>query len=212
MPCVACWLLCACLASLCLALGLACTTCGRKLLALLTELHIDGSGFCIIRSTRLHTPSGSVCVCQQALITGITRVMCDPVYPASISPYGATQAGVMACPLAATSQGVELQLGVNHVAHYLLTRLLLPRLIETARWAAGCMENDVAGAGWFGWVGSGGVSLGRAYRVSATFVQILVGAPGTEVAVPLECLCGTGFRFRCWEATRPALAWLKLQV
>mmetsp|Transcript_32407 Transcript_32407/g.82317 ORF Transcript_32407/g.82317 Transcript_32407/m.82317 type:complete len:373 (-) Transcript_32407:248-1366(-) len=41
-------------------------------------------------------------------------------------------AGVMACPLAVTAQGIERQLGVNHVAHYLLTRLLLGTLAETA--------------------------------------------------------------------------------
>lgn len=37
-------------------------------------------------------------------------------------------AGVMATPLSFTKQGFELQVGTNHVGHYLLTRLLLPAL------------------------------------------------------------------------------------
>ncbi len=37
-------------------------------------------------------------------------------------------AGVMACPHAETTQGFELQLGTNHIGHFLLTGLLLPAL------------------------------------------------------------------------------------
>lgn len=39
-------------------------------------------------------------------------------------------AGIMACPLARTAEGCELQFGVNHIGHFLLTNLLLPLLAE----------------------------------------------------------------------------------
>jgi NAD(P)-dependent dehydrogenase (short-subunit alcohol dehydrogenase family) len=42
-------------------------------------------------------------------------------------------AGVMACPQATTVDGFELQIGTNHVGHFLLTQLLLPLLREGSR-------------------------------------------------------------------------------
>lgn len=41
-------------------------------------------------------------------------------------------AGVMVPPLTRTAQGFELQFGVNHLATFALTSLLLPKLAETA--------------------------------------------------------------------------------
>eukprot|EP01004_Peranema_trichophorum_P005725 NODE_4576_length_1146_cov_88.697947_g4058_i0.p1 GENE.NODE_4576_length_1146_cov_88.697947_g4058_i0~~NODE_4576_length_1146_cov_88.697947_g4058_i0.p1 ORF type:complete len:317 (-),score=57.45 NODE_4576_length_1146_cov_88.697947_g4058_i0:141-1091(-) len=40
-------------------------------------------------------------------------------------------AGVMACPLTSTKDGLENQIGCNVVGHYLLTELLLPQLKKT---------------------------------------------------------------------------------
>lgn len=41
-------------------------------------------------------------------------------------------AGIMAVPSAKTAAGQEIQLGTNHVGHFLLTKLLLPTLERTA--------------------------------------------------------------------------------
>ncbi|KAK5036381.1 hypothetical protein LTS07_002108 [Exophiala sideris] len=42
-------------------------------------------------------------------------------------------AGIMAVPSAKTAAGQEIQLGTNHVGHFLLTKLLLPTLDNTAK-------------------------------------------------------------------------------
>ncbi|MBE9537586.1 MAG: SDR family NAD(P)-dependent oxidoreductase [Proteobacteria bacterium] len=42
-------------------------------------------------------------------------------------------AGVMACPLARTAQGFEMQFGTNHLGHFLFACLLVPALTNSAR-------------------------------------------------------------------------------
>jgi NAD(P)-dependent dehydrogenase (short-subunit alcohol dehydrogenase family) len=42
-------------------------------------------------------------------------------------------AGIMASPYSTTKEGYEIQLGTNHMGHALLTRLLLPTLLETSK-------------------------------------------------------------------------------
>ncbi|KAI9883881.1 MAG: hypothetical protein M1823_004346 [Watsoniomyces obsoletus] len=41
-------------------------------------------------------------------------------------------AGIMAVPVGVTKEGYEIQLGTNHLGHYLLTKLLLPTLLSTS--------------------------------------------------------------------------------
>ena len=50
-------------------------------------------------------------------------------------------AGVMACPFAKTAEGFELQLGTNHVGHFLLTCLLMPALRNGAPSRVVCLSS-----------------------------------------------------------------------
>ncbi len=47
--------------------------------------------------------------------------------------YLINNAGVMACPYSLTKDGIEMQMGVNHIGHFLLTQLLLPAFRKAER-------------------------------------------------------------------------------
>ncbi|MEZ5145142.1 MAG: SDR family NAD(P)-dependent oxidoreductase [Acidimicrobiales bacterium] len=50
-------------------------------------------------------------------------------------------AGVMACPLSRTADGFEMQLGTNHLGHFLLTNLLLPALLAAPAPRVVCLSS-----------------------------------------------------------------------
>jgi len=47
-------------------------------------------------------------------------------------------AGVMACPLSRTADGLEMQIGTNHFGHFLLSVLLAPNLVDGAEHSGHC--------------------------------------------------------------------------
>jgi NAD(P)-dependent dehydrogenase (short-subunit alcohol dehydrogenase family) len=58
-------------------------------------------------------------------------------------------AGVMATPMERTQEGFELQLGTNHLGHFLLTALLAPGLDESSRVVnVSSLGHMVAGMHW----------------------------------------------------------------
>uniref|UniRef100_A0A7S4M8J1 Uncharacterized protein n=1 Tax=Vannella robusta TaxID=1487602 RepID=A0A7S4M8J1_9EUKA len=86
-------------------------------------------------------------------------------------------AGIMAIPYKETANGFEMQFGTNHLGHFHLTTLLLPRLIEgqparvvclssTAHKMDGIHWTDISGKGT--WYGKGMSSRWNAYGQSKT--------------------------------------------
>ena len=44
-------------------------------------------------------------------------------------------AGVMACPLGHTADGLELQFGTNHIGHFLFTNLIINKVLAAGEGA-----------------------------------------------------------------------------
>jgi NAD(P)-dependent dehydrogenase (short-subunit alcohol dehydrogenase family) len=49
--------------------------------------------------------------------------------------YLINNAGIMACPFRKTEDGIESQFATNHVGHFLLTNLLMPKILEAGKGA-----------------------------------------------------------------------------
>jgi NAD(P)-dependent dehydrogenase (short-subunit alcohol dehydrogenase family) len=60
-------------------------------------------------------------------------------------------AGVMAIPRQTTQEGFELQLGVNHLGHFALTGLLLPKLLATPGARVVNVSSSMSNAGFMRW-------------------------------------------------------------
>ncbi|MCS5706314.1 oxidoreductase [Synechococcus sp. FGCU-3] len=88
-------------------------------------------------------------------------------------------AGVMAPPRMRTRQGFELQFGVNHLGHYLLTRLLLPLLQAQA---GARVVHVTSGAQYFGRLNFGDLNAERRYDRWAAYGQSKLA----NVALALE--------------------------
>ena len=115
-------------------------------------------------------------------------------------------AGVMAPPRMRTRQGFELQFGVNHLGHYLLTRLLLP-LLQTQ--AGARVVHVTSGAQYFGRLNFDDLNAERRYDRWAAYGQSKLA----NVALALELqrrlqAVGSGV----WSlAAHPGLARTNLQ-
>jgi NAD(P)-dependent dehydrogenase (short-subunit alcohol dehydrogenase family) len=110
-------------------------------------------------------------------------------------------AGVMACPLSRTADGLEMQMGVNHFGHFLLTTLLLPALKASAPARVICLSSTghflfppATGIDWANIGGEHGYDMWRKYGESklanvlfAVELNRRMAAEGVDVkAIPLH--------------------------
>ncbi|GBM12762.1 Retinol dehydrogenase 11 [Araneus ventricosus] len=75
-------------------------------------------------------------------------------------------AGIMACPESKTVDGFEMQMGVNHLGHFLLTNLLLDRIKESAP----ARVVNVSSAAYFaGNISISDINMERGYSPSGAY-------------------------------------------
>ncbi|XP_069673279.1 retinol dehydrogenase 13-like isoform X2 [Periplaneta americana] len=77
-------------------------------------------------------------------------------------------AGVMACPKGQTQDGFETQFGVNHLGHFLLTCLLLPRILSSA---PARIVNVSSHAHYFGSIDFEDLNLERSYTPTSAYFR-----------------------------------------
>lgn len=72
-------------------------------------------------------------------------------------------AGIMACPKSVTSDGLEMQFGVNHLGHFYLTQLLLPILVKSGTATSPSRVINLSSMGQFLFAPSVGVRFDDIY-------------------------------------------------
>lgn len=135
-------------------------------------------------------------------------------------------AGVMGIPEQATADGFEMQLGVNHLGHFVLTRRLMPPLLAAPAGRVISVtsfgrligrgvrsENPHLRGRYQPWLAYGnaklanlvfGVELHRRLEAAGASVQSLVAHPGlshTELQARAVQETGGGFTQRFWHTT-----------
>ncbi len=78
-------------------------------------------------------------------------------------------AGVMAIPRRNTADGFEMQIGTNHLGHFALTGLLLPRLVESAPSRVVTVSSVAHTMGRFGALDASDVNLEHGYTKWAAY-------------------------------------------
>ncbi|GFG29183.1 hypothetical protein Cfor_05003 [Coptotermes formosanus] len=81
-------------------------------------------------------------------------------------------AGVMRCPHSQTKEGIEMQLGVNHMGHFLLTNLLLDKLKASMHVSAPSRIINVSSvAHWKGQINKEDLNSDKHYDKAAAYNQ-----------------------------------------
>jgi len=91
-------------------------------------------------------------------------------------------AGVMGCPPSRSAQGHELQFATNHLGHYLLNRLLAPRLLATCAPGSGVQARVVC-------VGSAMSQMNNVYERGLAWNAMVEGADAEGYGYGFHAYC-----------------------